>query len=285
VARAALEVFLITCLISGCTSSTNPTYIKEEIDKTIQHICKEEYKLDVKAKLVGETVWIYVPVDDLFVKSDKPEKYIEKFAIEQIKNEFNAETLKFDYAIKPIPEQEKYQEFKFNKAVAEKINNVWKVLRRVIFSLERQKTEEPKFFCLITADIKNGFEIKELFYYLDLKKVSYNFISPGEYQHRSIQDSNVSEAIIGDKEGLHVEYKNITLEDFIAAQIQHRIKLKFQKPEVNEKADIDKEIMKVVVYTIKTYQFRDFNTVELNNLLTSNKITLNQGAVWARPTE
>jgi len=262
-----------------------PTYTKQEINTAIQDICKEEYKLDVKTKLVGETVWIYLPVEDLIVKTDKPEKYSEKFEVEQVKNEFNFDSLRSEYAIKTVPEEEKYQEYKYNKDVLDKINDVWKVLRRVIFSMECERAGEPKIFCLVTADIKNGFEMKEVFYYLDLKKVSYDFISWGEYQHRAIQETNVSAQIIDDKEGLHVDYKNITLADFIAAQIQHRIKLKFQKPEVDKNVDIDKEIMKIIVYTIKIYDFRDFTTVELINLLSNNKIILNQGAVWARAME
>ena len=280
-----LNLFLISCLIFGCSSSTKPTYLKETIDKAIQDICKKEYQIDVKAKLVGETVWVYVPVKDIFVKSDKPEKYLERFAIEKINDDFKEESLRLEYAIKVVPEQEKYQDYKYNKDVMEKLNNVWKVLRRVVFSMERGTAKEPQFFCLVTADIKNGFEIKEIFYYLDLKKVSYEFISWDEYHHRSIQDTNISPEIIDDKEGLHLNYKDITMADFIAAQIQHRIKLKFQKPEVDKNADIDKEILKIIVYTIKTYNFRNFTAVELNNLLTSSKTILNQGAVWARPTE
>jgi len=283
--KAARNILFITCLIAGCASSITPTYTKEEITTAIQDIVKSEYKLDVKAKLVGSTLWIYIPVEDLIVKSDKPEKYIERFAIEQNKSEFNDDSLKLAYLIKAVPEKEMYQEYKYNKDVLAKTNHIWTVLRRVIFSIERLKKDEPKFYYLITADIKNGFEIKELSYYLDLKKVSYEFISFGEYQHRSIQDVNIAPEIVGDKEGAHLNYKDITLEDFIIEQIKHRIKLKFQKPEVDKNVDIDKEIIKVAVYTIKTYGFRDFSEVELDNLVTQNKIILNRAAVWARPME
>lgn len=283
--KAARNILFITCLIAGCASSITPTYTKEEITTAIQDIVKSEYKLDVKTKLVGETLWIYLPVEDLIVKSDKPEKYIERFTIEQNKSEFKDDSLKLEYLIKMVPEKEMYQEYKYNKDVLAKTNHIWTVLRRVIFSMERSKKDEPKFYYLITADIKNGFEIKELSYYLDLKKVSYEFISFGEYQHRSIQDVNIAPEIVGDKEGIHINYKDVSLEDFILDQIKHRIKLKFQKPEVDKNADIDKEIIKVIVYTIKTYGFRDFSEVELNNLLTQNKIILNQAAVWARPME
>lgn len=278
--HAALNILIISFLIGGCSSSITPTYLKENIAQDIQDICRKEYQLDVKAKLVGQTLWLYLPIEDIFIKSDKPEKYLERFKIEHNKEEFQGKLLKLEYLIKAVPEKEKYQEYKFNKTASEKINNVWKVLRRVIFSMERLREGEPKFFCLVIADIKNGLEIKEIFYYLDIKKVSYEFISIGEYQHRAIQDSNISADIIGDKEGKHLKYEELTLKDFVAKQIDHRIKLKFQKPEVDTNVDIDKEIIKIVVHTIKTYDLRDFTSVELNNLMNNGKITLNEAAVW-----
>lgn len=281
-----LNTYIVIFLIFGCSLSTAPTYIKEDIDKAIQDICKNEYNIDVKVKLLGSTLWLYLPVEDMFAKSDKPQKYLERFSIEDNKVGFAGGTLKLEYMIKNIPEKENFQEYKYNKIVLDKINNVWKALRRVLFSLKRSREEnEPKFFCLVTADIKNGFQTWEIFYYLDLKKVSYEFISWTEYQHRVIEASDMSPQIIGDTDGLHLNYRDITLEEFVALQIQHRIKLKFQKPEVDKNADIDKEILKITVYTIKTYNLRDFLGVELDNLFTQNRIVLNQAALWARPIE
>jgi hypothetical protein len=285
--RVALNSLILInlLLLSGCSYATRPTYSKENLSQSIQDICKKEYKLDVKARLVGDTLWVYLPVEDLLVKSDKPEKYVEKFLLERNGTLPNSGSLKFEYLIKPIEDTEKTQEYKYNKSVLEKNNNVWKVLRRVVFSLDRSETGEPKFYSLVTADIKNGFAMKEVFYYLDLKKVSYEYISWGEYQHRAIQDVDLNPQLIGDKEGNYVNYKNITMREFITGQILHRIKLKFQKPEVDKNADIDKEIIKIIAYTVKTYGFKDFNAVELENLVDKNKIVLNQAALWAKTTE
>jgi hypothetical protein len=284
--RGLLNFYIIILsLIFGCSSPVTPSYLKEDIQKAIQDICRSEYQMEIKTKLVGQTLWLYLPLEDIFTKLEKPEKYLERFSIMRNSDELKEDSLKVEYLIKAIPEQEKYQEYEYNKGVPEKINNVWKVLRRVLFSMEKSNKAEPHFFCLVVADIKNGFEIKELFYYLDLKKVSYEFISWTEYHHRTIQDTLMLPQIIGDKEGAHLDYKDITLGDFVLAQIQHRIKLKFQKPEVDKNADIDKEILKIVVYTLKTYEFKDFSQVELNNLVTNSKTVLNQAALWARPME
>lgn len=270
--------------LAGCSSSTSPTYLTEDIASAVQDICKNEYKVTVKARLVGQTLWIYLPVEDMFTKSDKPEKYSEKFSVDYTQGEFKEGLLKMEYLIRPIPEKEKSQGYKYDKAVLEKVNNIWKVLRRVIFSTDHRKADSPQFFCMITADIKNGFEIQELFYCLDLKKVSYEFISWSEYQHRSIQETQVSPHIVADKDGLHVNYKDITMKEFLTKQISHRIKLKFQKSEVEKNADIDKEIYKIIVHTLKIYNFKDFSAVELSNLLTRDKAVLTKADVLAEFT-
>jgi len=280
-----LSLYFLSLLFLGCTSNTEPTYIKENIADSIREICEAEYKLQIKTKLVGQTVWVYLPVEDFIKESEKPQKYSEKFEIGLLENRFSNDSLQLEYSIKSIPETEKTQQAEYNKSVLEKISNVWKVLYRVILSMDRNRPDIPKFYCVITADIKNGLERIDIFYYQDLKKYLYQFISWDEYQHRAIQDFVQSEEILADTYGLHVKYKDMTWEDFLTAQIKQRIRLKFQKPEVGQDVDIDKEILKVIVYTLKTYDYRDFRNVEVTNLLTNNKITLNQGAIWARPTE
>ncbi len=276
---------LLLCHISGCSYSTAPTYLKEDIPQAIQDISKKEYAIDLRVKLVNQTIWIYLPVENIFEKADKPEKYFEKFVIDHNGSEFKEGMLKIDYSISAIADSEKNQEFKYNKAVSEKMNNVLNVTRRVLFSMDRLKSQEPEFICFIVADIKDGVELRELFYYLDLKKVSYNYISLDEYQHRTIQDINFLPEIIGDTAGAYVNYTDITLEDFISRQIQHRIKLKFQKPEVDKNADIDKEIIKITAFTLKTYGIKNFNEVKLNNLATNKTVSLNEAAIWAKPTD
>jgi hypothetical protein len=93
------------------------------------------------------------------------------------------------------------------------------------------------------------------------------------------------ELIKGDRQGLHLNYRNITFEDFLVKQIAQRIRMKFQKPEVEKNADIDKEILKVAVTTLKTYGFKNFSELELHNLITRSRTILNQPAVFARPIE
>ncbi len=279
--------FSLILTVCGCTSSTAPAFSKENIAEAIRDISEKEYALEVTVKLVGSTLWVYLPVEDLFAPADKPEKYIERFNIETDKNkeEFAGETLRLQYLIKEIPEQEKSQQVKYNQEALDKISKVWRVLRRAVFSSRRGKWHEPQFYCILAADVKNGIEMREIFYVEDLKKVSYEFISWTEYQHRAISDMRLAPELIGDRGGVNVAYRDITMRDFLLSQIRHRVKLRFQKPEAKKGVDIDKEVLKIVAFTIKTYDFRDFSELELDNLATNNKTVLNRAALWAKSSE
>ena len=285
-ARVAFKLIPLVLFLSACTSSTTPTFLKEDISKAIKDICKKEYQLDITANLVGRTFWVYLPLENIIAKSAKPEKYIERFLVEDKKNQLDERVLRVNYLIKPVPETEKQQDMSLDKSVNTKIFNVLQVIRRVLFSMDnREPKNSPLFFCIVTADIANGFELRQTFHCLDLKKLSYGFISQTEYQHRIVQDTGVSAQIIGDKEGRHLIYKDINLEEFLADQIQGRIRMKFQKPEVGKNVDIDREVLRIVSLTLNTYAFKDFTIVEMTNLATGTKVILNQPAVFAGTKE
>ncbi|MCX5712817.1 MAG: hypothetical protein NTY47_07165, partial [Candidatus Omnitrophica bacterium] len=141
------------------------------------------------------------------------------------------------------------------------------------------------FICFITADIKYGFITKDLGYYLDLKKVSYELISMTEYQHRVVTENADMPQIKDDTQGARIDYKDFTMEEFIAAQIKSRIRLKFQKPEVEKKADMDKEILKVATTTLKIYGYKGFKELDLSNLRTGEKTILNEAAIWTKDSD
>ena len=278
-AKVGLKILPFILFLSACNSSVTPSFLKEDITQAVKDICKKEYKLQLTTKLVGQTLWVYIPLENIITKPQNPEKYIERFLVEDKKNTLSEGILRVSYSIKPVAEKEVKQEMSLDKKVNEKIFNVLQVIRRVLFSTDNSKTNNPLFFCIVTADIKNGFQIKQIFHLLDLKKISYGFISQTEYQHRIVQDTLVSALIIGDSQGTHLDYQNITLEDFIASQIQNRIRIKFQKPEVEKNVDIDKEVLKIVSYTVDAYNFRNFTLLEMVNLLNARKTIFNRAAV------
>jgi len=280
-----VNAFLIIALLAGCSPSPQSNYLKKDIPKAIKDIAKKELGLEITCRMVDQTLWVYWPVDNLFEPLKKPLKYTEKFTVEEDKCKFKRGNFLLAYKIAPLEPVEKTQEFGYDKKVLEKINRLWNVIRRVLFSIDRKKSLEPEYILLIITDIKNGFEIRDTCSFPDLKKISYGFISVEEYQHRSLQKSDFLPQVVGDKNGDYLQYHNLAAEDFICQQIQHRIRLKFQKPEVEKNADIDREVEKVVANTLKIYKFDDFNAVEFNNLASKKKFTLNRAAILDKPTK
>jgi len=283
-----LNLSLLIFNTSGCEYNKDYTYLKESIPEAIYDICKNEYKMDVTAKMTGSTVWIYIPVENMVSEPDKkkkPEKFIERFVVEEDKGGFVDQRLKLDYLIRVVPETEKAQSVVYSKDAIQKRIYIWQVINRIIFSMKPQKNEGVEFFSVVMADIKNGFVVREIYYFLDIKKVAYGLLSYTESQHRTVQDTQIAPEVIGDKAGVTINYRDITMPEFIAAQILNRIRMKFQKPEVKQNADVDKEVEKIIALTVKTYDFKDFSEAELNNLISNKRIILNRAAIWAKPIE
>ena len=71
--KNALKViaFSAIALLLACSSST--TYKRAEIVQSFVSICKKEFNMDIKAWDIGETIWVYVPLDHLM--NDKNQFY------------------------------------------------------------------------------------------------------------------------------------------------------------------------------------------------------------------
>jgi hypothetical protein len=270
--KAALACALVLYLLAACGCSfpaSSYTYCCENLEKSVAAVILKEHNLSVRTKLVGSTFWVYLPLEDMFERAAKPEKFTERFQIAENEVQSRSDKLQLSYLIKPVAEKEKTQEYKISKAATRKINQVWDVLRRAIFSMDEANRKKVQFYYMVVADIKSGFEIRQLFYYLDIVKVTYKYISPEEYYHRLVYSNAVSPKIVNDREGRHVQYTDISFHGFLARQIEHRINMKFQKPEVARDADIDKEISRIVSEVVRIYEADDLQAAELTNLFTN----------------
>lgn len=283
-ASTALSSLLL--LFYGCSSFDKPSYYTQEnLNESIVKIAKEEYNIPVISKLAGETIWVYIPLkEELFIKSDKPEAYVKRFESEPIKGELKEGLLKFEYEIKEIPEVKETQDKKLNPDALDKISKILRTVRRIIFSL-KPNGFKPKFFAVLTSDIKNGIEILDITYVDDLKKVFYGIISWTEYQHRSLEFVNLSLEAIGDSEGKHMNPYDIDFNDFLAEQIKQRLSIKFNRPEVEKGADIDKEVLKSVKNVLEIYNADSFLLVDLKNLITGYRVTMSKSAILERTKE
>jgi hypothetical protein len=58
---------------------TRPSFSRQDVEKIIKNICKQEFDIDVKVAEIGDTVWIYAPFEKVLNKENKfDEKVLEK---------------------------------------------------------------------------------------------------------------------------------------------------------------------------------------------------------------
>lgn len=144
--------------------------------------------------------------------------------------------------------------------------------------LHEQKV--PDFFVVVIADIEKGIETRSWLYLQDLRRAHFdpNFFE--EYAKRTINEPPIGHSmIIGDKTGQHVDYHDVTWNEFLMKQILYRIKFQYQlsshKPESGSF-----EILKDLAHQVlQGYPHRNYQGVKFLNLDTKKSSQLNVDAI------
>jgi hypothetical protein len=243
----------------------------------VQKICKEEYSLDVTTQRTPTTLWIYAPLEKILHK---------------------------DFGVDPNKI--------FDDEISDKLRNILTTIGRALISSDNT----PEFFALVATDIKIGLDYMLIGNVLDIKKTYAGFTPWTESNKRYVLKFSVNPDAIGDLTGKHLKIYDITLADFLANQIAQRINIYFQEEtrkkyfkieKFSNKAEdgnfifdysinqisqpaqeinITNEILKIITYCFKTYEFQDFTAVELNDLSNpKNNVVLNKEAIGAIPVD
>jgi len=266
--------FFLYINLSGCQNSPEPTFKEKDIPELVKQICKDEYKLDVITQRSETTLWIYVPL---------------------------AKILDKDYGIK---------EGKiFDEGMTDKLRNILSTVGRVVLS----SNNTPEFFALWASDINIGLDYILIGNVLDIKKAYAESLPFTELNKRYVMKFSVNPEAVQDTVGRHLKLYNIRLPDFLVQQMVQRISVQFQgeslkkyfkaekidgifnndafileysiKPllKPDKPVDVMKEILNTVTYCIKIYDFQDFSGLEINDLVTQDKIVFNKVQILARP--
>ncbi len=266
--------FFLYINLSGCQNSLEPTFKEEDIPYLVKQICKDEYKLDVITQRSETTLWIYVPL---------------------------ARILDKDYGIK--------EDKIFDEGMADKLRNILSTVGRVVLS----SNNAPEFFALWASDINIGLDYIIIGNVLDIKKSYADSFPFTELNKRYVMKFTVNPEAIQDTVGRHLKFYSIRLPDFLAQQMVQRISADFQgeglkkyfkvekidgifnndafileysiKPlaKPDKTIDVTKEILSTITYCIKIYDFQGFSRVEINDLVTQEKLLLNKAAILAGP--
>jgi len=233
--------FLGICLIllglfAGCSKVTPPAPrpLSEAHQKFLK-ICREEHKLKVVLKPLRNTVWIYVPLDDDLMrvsstpegarKSDTAEehpsvKYLESVYIER----------RFKITHDIHPDENYLQTPGYRLGYSSAYQNISQQILTGVSRAYFETKDAPQFFVTVITDVKNGVEMENIFYLEDLKQyMAFGALPQEEFVKRSIYEARGKTDWIGDTEGRHLAYTEITMPEFLAKQIAARINFKYQK--------------------------------------------------------
>lgn len=274
-AKSALLFSIFSITLTGCYETFEPTYKERDIPNIVKRICKEEYNLDVTTKRTSTTLWIYAPVEKMLHK---------------------------DFGIK--------EDKIFDDEMSDKSRNILTAIGRVLISSDKP----PEFYALLVSDTNLGLDYTIIGNVLDMKKSFSGAVPWTEANQRYVIKFKRTSEAIGDITGRHLEAYDVTLQDFLAEQMAQRINVRFQQEDIkkyfkveksegtfindtfflrysieqvlksDKEIDTKKEILDIITYCIKTYEFRDFSTLELNDLIMQDKIVLNNAAIWGRST-
>lgn len=271
-------------LVGGCGLSSQPskTYTTTEAQKEFLKVCKEDYKYDVTSHIIGNTAWIYLPIDhDIFElkstdpKKDAAQKNPRNYSIQFLDGNFDNRLFTFEYDI--ISTTRAPKDFGYSNNYSEKYTQKQNNILTAVYRAYAQLNEEdknpaekiPEFFIIVIADITKGLETFTTFYFDDFKRYMAQDIPYDEYAKRYLWEVKGNKNAVGDRKGGHIDYKEMTWPQFLVDQIKNRISFKYQRSDFQPSADEDTtemDILNIVLETVRAYDFKDFTAVKLKNL-------------------
>ncbi len=274
-------------------------------------ICEKELNINPIIKQIQDTLWIYIPIKKslLEFKASKngpqnPKQAKAKMSVRFLDTAFKDKGFYIEYDIAKVKTYSR--DYGYSSVYSDYYQNlhrtVFSAIQRSFFGVgeiggdikfkhvQKKMTHNhliktyvrtdkpPKFIVIVIADIKTGIELKSLFYFNDLKR-AYSVaadISGAEYLKRYVSDLRGDINIIGDEEGKHLNYRKITMGEFLAKQIANRIRFKYERSEFPPSADTKQEILQIVKTAINAYNFTKFQSITLHDLNTDYTYYINK---------
>ena len=297
-----VQVLLIASLLLATSCSRKPasplekTSAEEKFLKSFNKTTKIEYPLHTSTRVVGKTFWIYIATekDLLTINSTSgvggvmPEKNI-KFM--DITCQYESSTFNLNYIFLKYSAEEKAEEKDLLKKTVggttlyqDFTDTTIVVLQKTYYSIGDilRETEDFNFFAICLANIKKGIKITFVIHRVDIEQFLMNMLPPDEFYTRMILKTDGSKEIINDKYGLHVEYNDISLIDFLREQIVSNARAKvnelekYSAQQLKAINKLDNIILKSVYDVTEKYEFDDFMFVEIENLISKERLTLSK---------
>lgn len=115
-------------------------------------------------------------------------------------------------------------------------------------------------------------------YFEDMRMALSNppAISNDEYAKRFVYEILGDDKMIGNTTGANLEMGQVTLSDFLAKQIETRIRYQFTQSNFPPTGKAQDEIWWIVAETCRLYQFKDFEKIKLIDLQSKKESTFDK---------
>ncbi len=269
---------LFCCVfLAGCFSSDfQASYKEKDIPEHIKKICREEFNLDVLIIRSGKTLWVYSPQERL------------------LHAEFGKNPEKI-----------------FDEGIIDKARNILTSISRVLLSSDNA----PEYFVLVISDINSGMDYFLTAKLEDIKKSASGGLPWSEANKRYVFGFEQNIKAIGDVTGAHLNIYDIKWSEFLSRQIMQRVRMVLQEERIKKylafkeanagfrdkefvfeytlervseqkgKINISDDILNVITYCFKTYEFKDFSRVVIKSVSEGQSSIYENKDIWARPIE
>ena len=311
-----IAVLLIGCGKPAAVKPRAPVTLTQAQEQFLK-ICKEELKYNVYVIPDGRTMWVYVPLNEGIIDfkpadpSQAPKAPAsENWSIAFLKAVFDHDTkvfsVNYDIGMLKRYDQDVSYQNKYSDEYSSKQREVLTALTRAYFDVGQRlvnasmtvgndgvdvgktnpmtpvKDEQPpEFFVMVFADTKRGVGIKAINYFPDMKMALSNppAISNEEYIKRYVYELFGDETMVGDRTGASLKTEELVLGDFLAEQIENRIKYQFTQSsfpptlEGGPNGIVRDEVWSIVAETFRLYEFKGFEKIKLIDLKTQQEST------------
>jgi len=295
--KPALIVLIISIGLSSILGCSRRVPIpKSDLEKkfleSFNKTTKLNYPLYTSTRTVGKTLWIYIATEKelLTINSSPvtggvtPDKAV-KFMDINCQHENSSFNINYIF-LKYRPEEKNKDRDIFQKTVGGTTlyqdfgNAAIEILQKTYFAIGDiiSDSQDLNFFVICLANIKNGTKITFVIHRLDIEQFLLNMLPSDEFYNRMILKADGSKDIVKDKYGLHIEYIDISLIDFLREQIVSNARSKvnemekFRPEELMALDNLDDILLRSVYDVTTKYKFEDFTFIEINNSISKDQL-------------
>jgi hypothetical protein len=272
------------------------TDLEKKFLESFNKTTKLNYPVYTSTKISGKTFWIYIATQKELltinstpvtggVTPDKNVKFLD------ITCQYENSSFNINYIFLKYSSEEKHKDRDiFQKTVGgttlyqDFAHAAIEILQKTYYSIGDiiSDTQGVNFFVICLANIKNGINITFVIHRLDMEQFLLNMLPSDEFYNRMILKADGSKDIINDKYGLHIQYNDISLTDFLREQIVSNARSKvnemekYRPQELRALDNLDEVILRSVYEVTTKYQFEDFSFVQLLNTITKDNLLVSK---------